>query len=43
MFYVIMLITLAVLSFAIKNPQNIFASKDGHYRDYSNDSPFFYI
>ena len=40
MFYVVMLITVAVLSFAIENPQNIFASKEGHNRDYSNDSPF---
>ena len=40
MFYVIMLITVAVLSFAIENPQNIFASKDSDNKDYSNDSPF---
>ena len=40
MFYVIMLITVAVLSFAIENPQNIFASKDNYNKDYSNNSPF---
>ena len=40
MFCIIMLITVAVLSFAIENPQNIFASKYSHNKDYSNDSPF---
>jgi hypothetical protein len=40
MFYVLMLITVAVLSFAIENPQNTFASKDSHNKDYLNDSPF---